>query len=93
MRAVQHVFRRGAIYWWRRRVLKNPGESERLTIAISMQTSELRMARTIAAHLTLESDRILREGPSAMLSSMQVKTMLTTVASNHLRKLARVSTL
>ena len=93
MRAIQYVFRRGAVYWWRRRVLKNPGESERLAIAISMQTSELRMARTIAAHLTLESDRILREGPSAMLSSMQVKTMLTTVASNHLRKLARVSTL
>jgi hypothetical protein len=67
VRAVQHVFRRGAVYWWRRRVLKKPGESERVTMAISMQTSELGIARTIAAHLTLESDRILREGSLAML--------------------------
>jgi hypothetical protein len=93
VRAIQHVFRRGAIYWWRRRVLKKAGESERVAIAISMQTSELAMARTIAAHLTLESDRVLREGSFAMLSSAQVKTMLTTVASNHLRTLARMSAL
>jgi hypothetical protein len=71
VRAIQHVFRRGAIYWWRRRVLKKAGESERIAIAISMQTSELAMARTIAAHLTLESDLVLREGSFAMLSSAQ----------------------
>lgn len=93
MRAVQHVFRRDSVYWWRRRVLKKAGERERVTIAISMKTRELAMARSIAARLTLHSDQILNDGSSAMLSSAQVKTMLTTVAGEHLRKLARISAL
>lgn len=69
MGAVQHVFRRGAIYWWRRRILQKVGERERAPIAISMNTSELFMARTIAAHLTLESERIMQEGKRKMLSA------------------------
>ena len=62
MGAVQHVFRRGATYWWRRRLIKKTGESALAPIAISLGTREPVAARTIAAHLTLESDRILREG-------------------------------
>lgn len=56
MRAVQHVFRRGAVYWWRRRIVQKVGESDRAPIAISLNTSELFLARTIAADLTLESE-------------------------------------
>jgi hypothetical protein len=91
MGAVQHVFRRGATYWWRRRLIKKTGESGLAPIAISLQTREPLAARTIAAHLTLESDRILREGHRRMLSAQQVKTLLTMAVSNHLRKLNRVA--
>lgn len=93
MGAVQHVFRRGATYWWRRRLIKKPGESGLAPIAISLQTREPVVARTIAAHLTLESDRVLREGHRRMLSAQQVKTLLTTAVSNHLHKLNRVAVL
>jgi hypothetical protein len=55
------VYRRGATYWWRRRLIQKCGESDLTPVAISLRTRELLMARTIAAHLTLESDRILRE--------------------------------
>ena len=93
MGAVQHVFRRGTTYWWRRRLIKKTGESGLALIAISLQTRERVVARTIAAHLTLESDRILREGRRWMLSAQQIKTLLTMAASNHLRKLNRVAAL
>ena len=93
MGAVQHLFRRGATYWWRRRLIKKTGESGLAPIAISLRTREPVVARTIAAHLTLESDRILREGHRRMLSAQQVKSLLTTAASNHLRKLNRVAAL
>jgi hypothetical protein len=72
--AVQHVFRRGATYWWRRRLIKKTGESGLAPIAISLRTREPVVARTIAAHLTLESDHILREGHRRMLSAQQVNS-------------------
>src|SRR5664279_3068823 len=92
VRAVQHVVRRGAIYWWRRRVCKKVGETERTTIAISMRTPNLGLARTIAAHLTHESERMMREN-GEMLSAEQTKAMLTSVARAHLAKLDRVAAL
>lgn len=93
MGAVQHVFRRGAVYWWRRRIVQKVGESDRAPVAISLQTREPLVARTIAAHLTLESDRMLREGYRSMLSAQQVKSLLATTVSDHLHKLNRVATL
>lgn len=93
MGAVQHVFRRRATYWWRRRLIQKCGESGRALVAISLQTREPLVARTIAAHLTLESDRILREGYRSMLSAQQVKSLLATAVSDHLRKLNRVAAL
>jgi hypothetical protein len=51
VRVVQHVFRRGAVYWWRRRLLKKAGERELAPIAISLRTRDLSKARTVAAHL------------------------------------------
>lgn len=92
MGAVQHVFRRGATYWWRRRLIQKCGERGRAPVAISLQTREPLVARTIAAHLTLESDRILREGYRSMLSAQQVKSLLATAVSD-LHKLNRVAAL
>jgi hypothetical protein len=93
MGAVQHVFRRGATYWWRRRLIKKCGESGGASVAISLRTREPLVARTIAAHLTLESDHILREGYRSMLSAQQVKSLLTTAVSHHLHKLNRLAAL
>jgi hypothetical protein len=90
---VQHVVRRGGVYWWRRRVCKKVGETERTTIAISMRTTNLGLARTIAAHLTHESERMMRRENGEMLSAEQTKAMLMSVARAHLAKLDRVAAL
>lgn len=93
MRAVQHVLRRGGIYWWRRRIGKKVGKTDRATIAISLKTTNLGFARSIAAHLTHESERMMRQENGEMLSAEQTKAILTSVARTHLAKLDRVSAL
>ena len=94
VRVVQHVFRRGAVYWWRRRLFKKTGERELAPIAISLRTRDLFKARSIAAHLAAASDGILRrqEGREA-LSSVQVRSMLESVVRTHLTKLDRLAVL
>jgi integrase len=94
VRVVQHVFRRGAVYWWLRRLLKKPGERELAPIAISLRTRDLSKARTIAAHLAVASDGILRQQEGReVLSAVQVRSMLESVARNHLGKLDRLAVL
>ncbi len=93
MGAVQYVYRRGATYWWRRRLVKKIGESDRGAVAISLRTREPSIARSIAARLTLESDHILSEGLPGMLSAEHVKALLAAAVRRHLRKLDRVAAL
>lgn len=93
MRAVQHVFRRGAVYWWRRRLLSKTGERELAPIALSLRTRELSKARVIAAHLVVASDGILRQEGREVLSPVQVRSMLESVAKTHFAKLDRVAAL
>lgn len=93
MRVVQHVFRRRSMYWWRRRLLKKVGESELAPIAISLRTRDLSKARTIAAHLAVASDGILRQEGREVLSPVQVRSMLESVARVHLAKLDRLAAL
>jgi integrase len=93
VRVVQHVFRRGAVYWWRRRLLKKTGESELVPIAISLRTRDLSKARTIAAHLAVASDGILRQEGRDVLSAIQVRSILESVARTHLAKLDRLAAL
>jgi hypothetical protein len=93
LRVVQHVFRRGAVYWWRRRLLKKRGDGELFAIAISLRTHELSKARSIAAHLTAASDGILRQGKREVLSAAQIRSMLESVARAHLAKLDRFAVL
>ncbi|MGY8684102.1 hypothetical protein Q2941_41045 [Bradyrhizobium sp. UFLA05-153] len=93
MRAAQHVFRRGAVYWWRRRLLKKNGERELAPIAISLRARELPIARTIAAHLSVASDGILRQEKSKVLSAFQVRSILESVARSQLIKLDRLAVL
>ena len=93
MRVVQHVFRRGAVYWWRRRLLKKTGERELAPVAISLRTRDPSKARTIAAHLAVASDGILRQEGREVLSPVQVRSMLGSVARTHLAKLDRLAAL
>ncbi|WOH57008.1 hypothetical protein [Bradyrhizobium sp. BWC-3-1] len=93
MRVVQYVFRRGAVYWWRRRLLKKTGERELAPVAISLRTRDLSKARTIAAHLAVASDGILRQEGWDVLSPVQVRSMLESVARAHLAKLDRLAAL
>jgi hypothetical protein len=58
-----------------------------------MRTTNLGLARTIAAHLTHESERLMRRENGEMLSAEQTKAMLTSVARAHLAKLDRVAAL
>jgi hypothetical protein len=81
VRAVQHVFRRGAVYWWRRRLLNKSGEGARAPIAFSLRTRDLSRARSIAAHLAVASDGILRQEGREMLSAAQARSMLEAVAA------------
>src|SRR6185437_9386062 len=92
VRGIQHVFRRGAVYWWRR-LLKKTGEREFVPIAISLRTRDLSKARTIAAHLTVASNDILRQEGREVLSPVQVRSMLESVARAHLTKLDRLAAL
>lgn len=93
MRAVQHVIRRGAVYWWRRRLLQKIGESELAPIALSLRTRELSKARIVAAHLVVASDGILRQEGRNVLSPVHVRAMLEAVARTHLAKLDRLAAL
>jgi hypothetical protein len=93
VRAVQYVFRRGAVYWWRRRLLKKTGESELALIAVSLGTRELSKARAIGAHLAVASDGLLRRGSREVLSQIQVRSILESVARAHLAKLDRLAAL
>src|ERR1035437_3768909 len=58
-----------------------------------MRTPNLGLARTIAAHLTHESERMMRRENGEMLSAEQTEAMLTSVARAHLAKLDRVAAL
>ena len=91
MRTVQHVFRRGGVYWWRRRIAKISSERFRQPIAVSLKTRELATARRLAAHLTLASEQIIGQEASNMLSKQQVKSLLTVAVSDHLHKLSRIA--
>lgn len=52
-----HLFRRGAVYQWRRRL---PAQStETCTLQVSLRTTDPNQARILARRLTAESDRML----------------------------------
>jgi hypothetical protein len=91
VRAVQYVFRRGAVYWWRRRLLKKTGERELAPIALSLGTRELSKARAIGAYLAVASDGILRRRSREVLSQIQVRSILESVARTHLAKMDRLA--
>jgi hypothetical protein len=60
-------------------------------IALSLRTRELSKACTIAAHLVVASDGVPRQEGRDVPSSVQVGSMLESVARAHLAKLVRLA--
>ena len=59
MTAIQHVFRRGSVYWWRRRLPNGTGARAWMRLELSLNTKEMELARRIAPELALTSVRLL----------------------------------
>ncbi|MDZ7600708.1 MAG: DUF6538 domain-containing protein, partial [Hoeflea sp.] len=89
--SVQYVFRRGAVYWWRRRLPAQPQTGCRLGIEVSLRTKSLHIARSIAAEVTRASEHLLHGMSRSMISADDARRILTKVAITHSAKLDRVS--
>ncbi len=95
MPSIPHVERRGAVYYWRRRlpagVVKDPTRSH---LVLSLGTKEPAVARRLAAVLDREVAMLGtagEAGPDHRLSAEQVKGIFAIVAKDHLGKLQRVA--
>ena len=70
---VQNVFRRGCTYWWRRTLHRWDRNARPVTLAISLGTKDLGVARHRAAAMTVQSEigrmslyeRVARDGVTA----------------------------
>lgn len=89
--SVQYVFRRGAVYWWRRRLPVQPRTGCRLGIEVSLRTKSLHIARSIAAEVTRASEHLIHGMSQSMISADDARRILTKVAITHSTKLDRVS--
>jgi hypothetical protein len=59
MATIQHVYKRGSVYWWRRRLPLGMGVHASLRLELSLNTKELERARVVAPEVTLASHRLL----------------------------------
>ena len=91
MSNVQYVFRRGAVYWWRRRLPIQPRAALGSGIEVSLRTKSLSIARSIAAEVTRASEHLLHGMSQSMISADDARRILTKVAITHSAKLDRVS--
>lgn len=90
MALVQHVFKRGSVFWWRRR-LPNRTDSRALLIEISLRTNSLERARLLAAEITLVSEHLIRDIRRQMIDPQDAKKILTSIAVKHSAKLDAVA--
>ena len=84
-----YLLRRGAIYYWRRR-LPRAGDDDRKArhLLLSLATSDLARARLLAAHLNVVAEEIF--GNAAMLNAQQINDVFRNVLQTHVDKLDRV---
>jgi len=83
MASIQHVFKRGSVYWWRRRLPIGTGRCAWVRVELSLQTKELELARLIASEVTLASHRLLPGLIRTMISAEDAKRILIHVATEH----------
>ncbi|HEV7245901.1 MAG TPA: hypothetical protein VGN93_02795 [Shinella sp.] len=80
MAIAQHVFKRGSVYWWRRRLRNGTDPRAFLLIEVSLRTKSVEQAKFSAARLTLISERLFRELRAMMIKPDDVKRILIEVA-------------
>lgn len=91
MAVVQHVFKRGSIYWWRRRLPDGYHSRALLLIEISLRTKSLQRAKLLAAEVTLASEHLIRDLRKKMIQPDDAKKILLKVARKHSAKLDSVA--
>ncbi|CCF18277.1 protein of unknown function [Pseudorhizobium banfieldiae] len=82
MASIQHVFKRGSVYWWRRRLPIGTGRCAWVRVELSLQTKELELARSVASEVTLASHRLLPGLIRTMFSAEDAKHILAAAPSN-----------
>lgn len=80
MTAVQHVFKRGSVYWWRRRLPIGTGRHDWVRLELSLDTKELGRARRIAPEVTLASHRLQADLKTKMIPADVARQILIQVA-------------
>ena len=88
MASIQHAYRRGAVYWWRRRI--SLGTDGHLALYLSLRTRRPAEARRRAHALTVVSDEIKTHIPvvtEAILSSDARKRIFQTALQRQLDRI------
>lgn len=83
MATIQHVYKRGSVYWWRRRLPLGTGIHAWVRLEISLHTKELERARVVAPEVTLASHRLLPSLRHKMISPEDAKKILIQAAKQH----------
>ncbi|WP_312016234.1 DUF6538 domain-containing protein [Bradyrhizobium vignae] len=89
-----HIFRREAVYYWRRRTPRALAiRFGRPHVSMSLRTTSRLAARRLATQLNLTLDDIamFADGADPHLTRSQIETMLHAVVDRHLAKLDRVA--
>jgi hypothetical protein len=89
-----HIFRRQAVYYWRRRTPRALAKVlGRQHLSMSLQTTNRAAARRLATlvNLFLDDVAMLADGTDPQLSRSQIETMLHAVVDGHLAKLDRLA--
>ena len=88
MRIAAHVFRRGAVYTWRRRVPKNCGTKRKnCYIQVSLRTRDPALARRLGAILHGVSARVFEDMASSRLTPEQARLWLEHIVDGELEKI------
>ena len=91
MSIIQHVFKRGSVYWWRRRLRNGTESRDLLRLELSLNTKDLHEAKRLAAELTLASEKLVPLLRDKMISAEDSKKILVKVALAHSAKLDAVA--
>ncbi|MDB5550462.1 MAG: hypothetical protein JWL86_446, partial [Rhizobium sp.] len=91
MGAIQYVFKRGSIYWWRRRLPNGTDCRALVSTEISLNTKNLDEAKLVAAEMTLASEKLRPLLKDKMISPEDAKSILVAVALKHSAKLDSVA--
>ncbi|MCA2378059.1 DUF6538 domain-containing protein [Agrobacterium sp. 22-211-1] len=80
MAVAQNVFKRGSVYWWRRRLPDGTSSRALVLVEVSLRTKHVEQAKFSAARLTLISEQLFRELRAMMIKPDDVKRILIEVA-------------